>query len=63
FNYIPYANTLTDDDIYLYLILNLDLSVSKIDDIINGEEFGNEGFLNKKTVYKMSEYDDKKEIS
>ena len=63
FNYIPYANTLNDDDLYLYLILNLDLSVSKIDAIINGEEFGNDGFLNKKTVYKMSEYDDKKVIS
>lgn len=63
FNYIPYANTLNDDDIFLYLILNLDLSISKIDEIINGEEFGNVGFLNKKTVYKMSEYDDKKVIS
>lgn len=63
FNYIPFANTISDDDLYLYLILNLDLSVSKIDEIINGEEFGHSGFLSKKTVYKMSEYDDKKVIS
>lgn len=63
FNYIPYANTIPDDNLFLYLILNLDLSVEKIDEIINGAPFGNDGFLNKKTVYKMSEYDDKKVIS
>ncbi len=63
FNYIPFANTLEDDSIYLYLILNLDLDPQKISKIIAGEDFGNKGFLNKKTVYKMSEYDDKKVIS
>lgn len=59
FNYIPFANTL-DDDLMFYLILNLDMSPSKIKDILNDSNFGNDGFLNKKTVYKMSEYDDKK---
>lgn len=63
FNYIPHVNTLSDDNLFLYLILNWDLSVSEIDEIIAGKDFGNDGFLNKKTVYKMSEYDDKKVIS
>ena len=63
FNYIPYANGLPDDAISLFLILNLDLDVLDIKEIIEGKSFGNEGFLNKKTVYKMSEYDDKKVIS
>lgn len=63
FNYIPFVNTLNEDDLYLYLILNLDLKPQDIKEIIDGKEFGNSGFLNKKTVYKMSEYDDKKVIS
>ncbi|MDE5630669.1 MAG: hypothetical protein K2I70_03625, partial [Bacilli bacterium] len=60
---ISYANNMPNDAVFLYLILNLDLSVSKIDEVINGASFGNDGFLHKKTVYKMSEYDDKKVIS
>lgn len=63
FNYIPLANTLSDEDLMFYLILNLDLKPSDIKKIIEGASFGNDGFLNKKTVYKMSEYDDKKVIS
>lgn len=63
FNYIPLANTLNEDDLMSYLILNLDLLPEEIDEIISGKEFGNQGFLHKKTVYKMSEYDDKKVIS
>lgn len=63
FNYIHFVNTLNEEDLYLYLILNLDLNQSEIKEIIDGKEFGNSGFLNKKTVYKMSEYDDKKVIS
>lgn len=63
FNYIPLANTLSDESLMFYLILNLDLKPNQIKDIIEGKTFGNDGFLNKKTVYKMSEYDDKKVIS
>ena len=61
-NYFNYINKLDIDDnkILYYLVYNLDLEPSKIIDIINGEEYGNDGFLFKKTTYKMSEYDDRR---
>lgn len=59
FNYIEFSNTLNDDNIRFYLVLNLDLNVDKVIDVLNGESFGNDGFLNKKTVYRMSEYTDR----
>lgn len=59
FNYVSLMNEINDDKIKYYLILNQDLSVDKISSILDGENFGNTGFLNKKTVYRMSEYDDR----
>ena len=59
FNYIDFAKSLDESKIRFYLVMNLDLSTAEIDDIINGKTFGNDGFLNKKTVYKMSEYNDR----
>ena len=59
FNYIEFSDSLNDDNIRFYLVLNLDLSVDKVIDVLNGESFGNDGFLNKKTVYRMSEYTDR----
>lgn len=60
--YFNYINKLEYDDnkIKYYLITNIDLEPTEIIDIINGKEFGNDGFLYKKTTYKMSEYDDRK---
>lgn len=46
-----------DSKIMYYLILNLDLSVDEIKNILEGGKFGDDGFLNKKTVYKMAEYE------
>lgn len=60
FNYVPLMSKVNDESILYYLILNKDLSVESIKDILNGASFGNEGFLNKKTVYRMSEYNDGK---
>lgn len=60
FNYVPLMNKVNDDLVLYYLILNKDLSVESIKDILNGASFGNDGFLNKKTVYRMSEYNDGK---
>lgn len=59
FNYIEFSDSLNDDNIRFYLVLNLDLNVDKVIDVLNGESFGNDGFLNKKTVYRMSEYTDR----
>lgn len=59
FNYVQLMARVRDEDIKFYLILNQDLSSDKINDILNGESFGNDGFLNKKTVYRMSEYNDR----
>ena len=39
--------------------MNLDLETDTIIDVINGLDLGDDGFLNKKTVYKMSEYNDR----
>ena len=59
FNYIEFAKSLDDEKIKFYLIMNLDLNTSKIEEILNGTPFGNDGFLNKKTVYKMADYNDR----
>ena len=59
FNYIEFSKTLNDDNIKFYLVLNLDLDVDTISKVLDGESIGNDGFLNKKTVYKMSEYTDR----
>ena len=59
FNYIDFSKSLDDNKIKYYLIYNLDLSVNDIKEIIEGRSFGNDGFLNKKTVYRMSEYTDR----
>ena len=60
--YFNYMNKIDIDDnkILFYLFLNLDLDANKMIDIINGESFGNDGFLYKKTTYKMNEYDDRR---
>ena len=59
FNYIKFSESLDDEKIKFYLVMNLDLSSDTILDVINGLSLGNDGFLNKKTVYKMSEYNDR----
>ncbi len=59
FNYCHLINELDDNNIKFYLILNIDLDIQIIKDILDGKDFGNDGFLNKKTVYRMSEYDDR----
>ena len=60
--YFNYINKLDIDDnkVLYYLINNIDLKPNEVIDILNGKEFGNDGFLYKKTTYKMSEYDDRK---
>ncbi len=60
FNYVPLMSKVNDESVLYYLILNKDLSVEHINDILNGVSFGNDGFLSKKTVYRMSEYNDGK---
>lgn len=59
FNYIEFSKSLNDSKIKYYLVYNLDLSVNDIKDILEGKPYGNDGFLNKKTVYRMSEYTDR----
>lgn len=59
FNYLEFAKSLNEDKIKFYLIMNLDLNPNDLEEILNGKSFGNDGFLNKKTVYKMSEYNDR----
>lgn len=59
FNYVPLMKKIDDEKIKYYLILNQDLESDKIKSILEGVDFGNTGFLNKKTVYRMSEYDDR----
>lgn len=56
FNYIDYAKTLDDKKVLYYLILNLDLDKYLIKEILENKEFGNHGFLDKKTVVKMKDY-------
>lgn len=60
FNYVSLMNKVKEESIYYYLILNQDLSAKSIKEILDGAPYGNDGFLNKKTVYRMSEYDDRK---
>ena len=60
FNYIDYSNNINDDKVLYYLVLNLDLDTNEVIDILDGKSYGDDGFLNKKTTYKMSEYDDRK---
>ena len=59
FNYIEFSNSLNDDNIKFYLVLNLDLDIETITKVLDGEPLGNDGFLNKRTVYRMSEYTDR----
>lgn len=59
FNYVSLKEKIDDTKIYYYLVLNQDLRPREIKEILNGKSFGNTGFLNKKTVYRMSEYDDR----
>lgn len=59
FNYVSLMNILPDEKIKFYLVMNLDLTPSEIKEILDGKEFGTDGFLNKKTVYRMSEYNDR----
>lgn len=60
FNYLEFSEEIPDEKVLYYLILNLEFSVQEIGEILDGKEVGNRGFLEKKTVYKMAEYDDKK---
>ena len=46
-----------ESKVYYYLIFNLDLNVDDIKNVLEGSTFGYDGFLNKKTVYKMAEYE------
>lgn len=59
FNYIDFANTLDDEKIKFYLIMNMDCDPATIKEIIEGKKIGDDGFLNKKTVYKMADYNDR----
>ncbi len=61
-DYFNYINKIDVDDnkILFYLVYNSDLSTNEVIDIINGKEYGNDGFLYKKTTYKMKEYDDRR---
>lgn len=47
-----------DDNVLYYLVLNLDYEPNKIMETIESG-MGCKGFLDKKTVYKMAEYDDR----
>ena len=59
FNYVPLMKHIDENKIKFYLVMNLDLEPKGIQEIFEGKEFGNDGFLNKKTVYRMSEYNDR----
>lgn len=59
FNYQKLLPKISDDSVLFYYINNIDLTVEEIRDFVNGKAIGDDGFLNKKTVYKMSEYTDK----
>ena len=60
FNYVSLMQKLDDNQIKFYLILNQDIKPSELKEILEGKVFGNRGFLDKKTVYRMSEYNDRK---
>lgn len=55
FNYVSLIEKYYDKVMY-FLIMNLDLRVDEIKDILNGRIFGNDGFLNRKTVFKLEDY-------
>jgi len=56
FNLIPYLNELNNDKISFYLIYPDKLSYREMLDYINGKMDGtNDGFRNKKTIYKLGE--------
>lgn len=57
FNYIKLIDEIDDNKIKFYLVMNLDLKPEEIKEILDGKSFGNDGFLDKKTVYKMTDYD------
>ena len=59
FNYVPMMNEVNNDNIKYFYVYNLDLKPSEVKEILEGKPFGDTGFLNKKTVYKMSEYTDR----
>lgn len=60
FNYVPLMQKVDDEKVKFYLILNQNLKIDEIKEILEGKPFGSSGFLNKKTVYRMSEYNDRK---
>lgn len=54
FNLIPYLNEFNNDKILYYLICANDLSFSEMVKYLNGKiDNTNDGFLNKKTIYKL----------
>lgn len=59
FNYVPLMSKVDDAKIKFYLVMNLDLKPRDIEKILKGESCGDSGFLDKKTVYRMSEYNDR----
>ena len=56
FNYIEFSNKLDDSKIKYYLVLNLDYEPNEIKEILDGKQVGDEGFLNRKTVYRLEDY-------
>lgn len=59
FNYLGIIDRLNDNNIKFYYVANLDMRPDEIKEILDGKPFGYDGFLNKKTVYKMAEYTDR----
>jgi hypothetical protein len=59
--YFNYINLIPEYEskVKFFLIMNLDLNVDEIRNILEGNVFGDDGFLNKRTVYKMAEYNDR----
>lgn len=54
FNLMPYLKDFNNDKILYYLIYPNGLSASEIDEYINGKlDNTNDGFMNKKTIYKL----------
>lgn len=55
FNYISLMKKYENDCLF-FLVMNLDLSVDEIVEVLNGKESGDDGFLNRKTVFKLEDY-------
>ena len=55
FNYVSLIPKY-EDKVMFFLVLNLDLSVDEIKDVIDGKNYGDDGFLNRKTVFKLEDY-------